>query len=347
MKPEFREKWEKVIPLLENSDKIFVFTHVNVDGDALGSSSAFCLALRELGLDAHMFIDAMPCYDISYMLPEGDYVHVGPEASEIFSERTCGISVDASAKTRIAPGLFALYEKLPVKIKFDHHEMSEGWDFADFDFTDPHWSAACQGITAFITELYERAGKPLSYEVAVRLYSGIVTDTGGFSNSGTTPEAMVTAAELLKIIDRDVTWIFRRNFDDRPEPVARLLGEVFSGMEAYNEGKILLYAAPQEVFEKTGTSAAEFGVAVAEINKTLGCKIAVTLRYDPVDGSGITEGSGAVKVSMRSVKGISAEKICKEFGGGGHECAAGATVMGTLESVKKTVLEKAFEACGL
>ncbi|RDI95141.1 bifunctional oligoribonuclease/PAP phosphatase NrnA [Meiothermus sp. QL-1] len=302
---QYREKIRAVADALRaHKGPIFVVSHVDPDGDAIGSSLGLYRALRALGKEA--FWIAEPPRYLRFLVREEEYT--GP--LERLPEGALLVVLDAAEPGRVAG---APVEGFVVNI--DHHGTNPR--FGCLAVVDPSKAATAQ----MVKDLVDALGVVWTPEIATPVLTGIITDTGNFRFANTTPEVLHTAAELVgygvplaELTDR-LQW--------RPASYFRALGAVLSTVAFHFGGLLVTAHLPP------GVQVEDSDDFVGLIRYAEGSQIAVFLR----------EREEGIKLSIRSRGGVSAQAVAVSLGGGGHVPAAGATLRGVgLEEAYQRVL---------
>ncbi|RIH84766.1 DHH family phosphoesterase [Calidithermus roseus] len=303
--PQYWAKLQLVADTLKGiQGPIVVVSHVDPDGDAIGSSLGLARALKALGKQV-TWIAKVPRY-LSFLVREGE----ASPPIEHLPEGTTLVVVDAAEPSRV--------EGAPVEgfvINLDHHGTNPR--FGNLAVVDPSKAATCQ----IVKELIDLLGVPWTPELATVVLTGLITDTGNFRFSNTTPELLCTAADLIahgvpyaELTDR-LQW--------RPPEYFISLAKVLSTIQFHFGGLVVTAHMPPGDYEDDSDD------YVGQIRYAEGSQLAVFLRQRGED----------VKVSLRSRGGVSAQAIAVKLGGGGHVPAAGATLRGmTLEQAYPKVL---------
>jgi phosphoesterase RecJ-like protein len=297
---------------LAAAKRVLAITHVNPDGDAIGSLLGFGLALREAGKDV-TFYCADPAPDLFKFLAGFDEITAQPQG-----EFDTAAVLDAADEKRMGPIAKTLGRRPDVL--FDHHLTNPA--FADINFIDGE--AASTG--ELVAELLEPLGLPLTQPIAEALLTGIVTDTLGFKTVGTTPKTlalaqklMLAGAPLAKIYDES---LFKRSF-----AAARIWGE----------GLVKLQLADRLVWTSLSLAARDASGYFAKDDADL-INVLTSVREADVALIFVERADGTVKVSWRAMVDFNVAPLAKAFGGGGHAPAAGADIPGTLAEVEARVL---------
>ena len=230
--------------ILAAAENVCVFTHTSPDGDAIGSATALAIALRRTGTDARVFLNGQPSYEIRYLL--------GDEAAGLVStdgKNTVCVTVDTANRSRLDRCFAETLGDFRTVVKIDHHLPTEGGDYADFEFTDPAWAATCEGLFPLIGNLLGRKNLTVDYAIAIRLYSGILTDTGCFTYTNTTGNTLRTVASLVDITGSEIDWVAKVNYEYKAESTFRLIGISFEKMKMHLGGRLVSLALRDEYFE--------------------------------------------------------------------------------------------------
>ena len=304
---------------LKKHNNYIILTHASPDGDTLGSAYALYYALNEIGKTA--------CVLCPEVIPK-KYDYFARKTDHVSFENATVIAVDVASESLLG----ALREEFAGKVNLciDHHISNTKYAQNLYLDDDAAATAEC------MYELIEQMKVNINDITAKALYTGLTTDTGCFKYSNVTAKTHIIAAELYSY-NIDATEINRLMFDTKSKNLIELEKMVLENAEYHFDDKCFLLTVTADMQEKTGCSGTELeGIAV--ISRSLeGIKAGITIKQTDDD---------EFKVSLRTYPPLDASAICKALGGGGHVAAAGATVKGTLEEVKKKVLdvvEKALE----
>ena len=274
-------------------------THINPDGDAIGSQLALYTFLTEIGKSVKVFnTDAvpknykfLPCWDIIEGINAVDTYH--PEVLVV---------LDASTLERIGKPLSKILLPIHKLVNIDHHATAEA--FGDVNLIMPTASSTSE----IVYNLIKHYQTPIGKECALCLYTGLMFDTGCFRYSNTTPETHRIAAELIEIGKFAPDEIYRNVYEQLPVAKLRLLSEVLSTLQVTDNGKIASVYATQEMFRKTGTNTDAVEGIVNQIQAIAGVEVALCV-------SEMTDRS--TKVSLRSQGHVDVSQLASEFEGGG------------------------------
>ena len=306
------EPYQQIIETLATKKRVLVTTHVRPDGDALGSSAALVLGMKQKGVDADVLLLSHLPRKYSFIYDDAGVRHIDVEAGfpPDFSLNAYDalVVVDTGTWSQL-PGLKERVEQFrKPKIVIDHHLTQQDW--ADIKLVDTS-AGACAEI---IEDLLERWGVRLDAAMATALFVGIVADTGWFMFSNTRPVTLRRAAKLMEAgVDTDrVYQLLYQN--ERAERIA-LHTRGLAGMELLDNGRIAVMRIRKS----------DFAAARAHINDTENL-INLPLQIRSVEVSVLLSepmDAGPVRVSLRSKGQVDVARFAEQFGGGGHARAAG------------------------
>ncbi|MEV5707887.1 bifunctional oligoribonuclease/PAP phosphatase NrnA [Actinoallomurus sp. NPDC052274] len=310
------DEWARAVDAIQRADEVCLACHVCPDGDALGSMLAFAQALRALGKPfTASFGDAFVVPRILRFLPGLDLL---TDPADFPAEPDVMLTFDAASSDRLGT-LAANAGKAGELIVLDHHASNTR--FGTTHLVDPGAAA-----TAVVAEhLIDLLGVPLTHDIALDLYVGLVTDTGSFKYRSTTPEVHALAQRLLAAGVRP-EGVAREVWDRAPFgylPVlaaalgrARLEPDVANGLglvwTTVTRADRAAHDLPYDLLE---------GV-IDVVRRTDEAEVAVVFKEDD---------EGAWQVSTRSKGRIDVGSACVALGGGGHPMAAGFTLHGEVE----------------
>jgi phosphoesterase RecJ-like protein len=210
-------------------------------------------------------------------------------------------------------------------MNIDHHKGNGR--FGDFNWVDEEASSTGEMIYRL---LFEGMGLPLNQEAAISLYTAILTDTGCFRFSNTTPQALRIAGSLLEM-GLAPEKIASQLYEQRGLGQLHVLGELLSGLQVTQNGKIAWGLITQEMLDRAKISLLETEGFVNYPRSVKGVEVAVIFKE---------AGSRRYRVSLRSKGGVDVGRVASAFSGGGHHNAAGCTVSGDLDEVRDRVLDE-------
>lgn len=306
---------KEMAEILSASGSVLLFTHINMDGDTLGSSAALCAALRKLGKQAHILIED----DVPAFLRFLDKGYCSYDVEVIENPDVC-LCIDCGDVGRFKKRKDKYFEG-KQKGCIDHHVTTE--PFADFNFIDP--KAAATGEIIF--DLIKILGVEIDIDIAAAIFAAITTDTGNFQYSNTTRKTHLIAAELIDcgLNPNEVSVALYQN--NRLEKLV-LQTAVLQGLEVFSEGRGAICGITKRMLKDTQGKMEETEGVIEIIRSISGIEVAAFVKEI---------GEETCKVSMRSKNFVNVAEMSKRFQGGGHARAAGFTVQQSFEETKETV----------
>lgn len=311
---------EKLLHLIEGSQKILVAAHASPDGDAIGSTLALTVALREMGKEVVAYNRDEAPLEYAF-LPGYDTVVNDVDESQRFD---AGFVLDAGELSRA--GLW-IRESCDTLVNIDHHPFSE--DFGDLYFVDTE--ACATGV--LIYRLLQAAGHKITNDVAINIYTAILSDTGSFRYSNANPEAFQVAAEMVAA-GVDPWSIASGLYESQEEGRLKLLSLALPTLRVSHCGLYASIAVTLDMYDATGAIENHTDRFVNYPRSIRGVEVAIFFRQ-------LTKES--FKVGFRSKGHIDVGALARAMGGGGHHNAAGATVEGSLERVQEWVFSRVAE----
>ena len=312
-----RRNPEEIARVIREAQTVAVISHVNPDGDTIGSAAAMRLILQALGKDVTLLCDGKVPDQLSFL--PGYRQFRMPDGSE--GPFDLMLAVDVSDAKRLGRGA-ALMEKSRHTAVIDHHDTNPL--FAEVNSVDGKASATC----ILIHEQMKTLGVPMTKAIAVCLYTGISTDTGNFSFSLTNAEAFRVMADLMEN-GLPLAELNRILFREKARPQARLIGRALEKMQFRGNGKIAVIKLTKADFSDCGAKSEHVDTVVNYGMDTLGTEMALLARETD---------SGQIKISLRAKEPGTVHDIAEQFGGGGHPQASGITMDGTLDECVEAVL---------
>lgn len=298
--------------LLKEFDNYLILSHRNPDGDTLGSAFALKRALDLLGKKS-----MVRCNDEIH--PKFSYLWDGLDNSDIEFDKI--IAVDVADSKLLGAEFEAKYGD-NVFLCIDHHMSNR--EYAENLLLRDKAAAA-----VVIYDVICQLDVEITPEMASCVYTGLATDTGCFMFSNTTPTVHRVAAEVMAK-GADYTNINRLMFETKTFSYMKLEQIAVSSIETYFDGKVAFMSITQDMFKESGSNESECDGIASLPRKIEGVKIGVTIREQK---------DGRYKVSLRTIEPYDAAKICANFGGGGHNRAAGCEFDCSLDEVKTQLLE--------
>jgi bifunctional oligoribonuclease and PAP phosphatase NrnA len=320
----------QLLAVLTPGRRVVLSTHMNSDGDGCGSEAGLARLLAGAGLEARV-VNPTPWPGVFDFLLEGGVTDETTRGVAALTDLDVLVVLDISDVRRLG-GLADAVRALTVpKLVIDHHVPSD----------DPPGPTIFSDTTACATgelvfDLALTAGWPISREAATALYTALLTDTGGFRFSNTSPRCHAIAGYLLSLgIDPDE--MYRRVYASVSLGRLHLLRDALATLEVDPEHAIAWISVPAGAVERYGLKSEDLDGIVEYPRSIVGTRMAMFFR---------DLGHGKVKVSFRSTGSVDVNQFARQFGGGGHAKAAGALVPGSLEVVRAKVIELAHAYVG-
>jgi phosphoesterase RecJ-like protein len=308
--------------------RICITTHVNPDGDGLGSEAGLVHLLRSQGIDAVVTNPSHTPDRYHFLFKDLPGVDRSHEAVKELRRADLILVLDISDVGRLGMLSQTVLERgVPVAC-VDHH-VSVGHLPAGPRYVDPEASATGE----LVFQLAVANGWPLTPLAARALYVAILTDTGAFRFSNTRPAVLRAAAALLET-GLDPEQIYLDVYANAPEGRARLLAETLQTLVVEPEHGLAWVTVPPGSLERLGATPDDLDGIVEVPRSITGVRMALLFREIA---------AGRVKVSLRSVGAVDVAAFSRPFGGGGHTKASGLSMEGSLAEVQRQVLGAARE----
>jgi phosphoesterase RecJ-like protein len=311
----------EVAERLRNETRVLAVTHEAPDGDALGCLSAFVLVCERLKIsctsyvpgdsgipDEYRFLSGLDC------LQRGSAPNVGADTTVYFLDCASLVRGDSHGFVNDA-----------AVVNIDHHQDNPG--FGELNLLD----GEAASTTAILYDIFKAGEYPLDAEIATALYVGLVTDTGKFQYSNTTPKAHRIAAELQDL-GCDINGVSRLVYESVPLPKTLLMQRMLSRLELRLEGALATSWLDGQDYAETHAHEGHGEGLIDTIRSVAGVRVAALARERQRDGRTET------KVSLRSTDGsVDVAALAHLRGGGGHVRAAGFTTEGSASDVLEWV----------
>ena len=322
--------------LRTQNEKIFLFPHVNMDGDALGSSAALCGALRKLGKTAYILTEDDTAYNIEF-LDRGYCVRVDGCAGGVFdnaidSAPDVCVCMDCGSTDRFT--LRAdIFNSGKMSMCIDHHVTSKP-NF-DMNYIDGNAAATGEIVYDLIKELEALSARELiDTEIGEAIFSAIATDTGNFQYSNTTAKSHRIAAELLELgVDENGACI--KIYQNSKLSRIKLNAAAVERMRMFAGGRAAAATVTQDMLGACDAEMSEADGIVETMRNIRGVEVSVLLKEYAAD---------EIKVSMRAKSYADVAAVAAKFGGGGHIRAAGCTLRMPIGEAENIITEAVSEA---
>ncbi len=299
---------------LDGADEFVLTSHINTDGDSIGS----CLALQRLLVNAGKKVTII-LNDISdaYDFLEGwDEIQVAAEAATTAAAHA--VVLDCPNLDRIGNAAHHLGDGSRI-LNIDHHKDNK--IFGDVNLVAPMFSSTCEAVYHVA-----RGGEmTIDEQTAAALYMGILFDTGGFRFSLTAAGTFEAAAELVRRGAR-LDYIADQLFGNKQFESVKLIGRSVDSLELHCDNQVAtLLLTHADMRNGDVREIVNYGLLVK------GVEVALLLKEENPD---------YYSISLRSRDRVDVSLIAAEFGGGGHAKASGCRIQGTADQVRQALLEK-------
>ncbi len=318
---------------LDKGEKFVIVSHISPDGDAIGSSLGLWHFLQSQGKTANVIVpNAFPDF-LKWMPGSKDiilYDRYRDFANRLIHEADVICCLDFNTLHRIDRMGFTVLNSPARKILIDHHLEPE--EFCQIIISHPHIASTSELVFRLICRL--GCFEEITREAAECIYTGMMTDTGGFTFNSNNREIYFIISELLsKGIDKDE--IYRKVYNTYSESRLRLMGYILTQMKTYPDCRAALITLTKKEQKRfnyiRGDSEGFVNIPLSIKNVCFSC----FLRED-------TE-KPMIKISLRSVGSFPCNKVAEEFfNGGGHLNASGGEFYGTMEEARQ-LFEQALE----
>ena len=342
--------------IIEAYERYLVFTHVHMDGDTLGAAVAFAEAMHEIGKEALVVVDDKPprtleLINAPYVVCADEVCAEADGADGADADETDGIIADGADGIGADRGLIeqpylailmdftdpgrlegreALFEEAEETLSIDHHTTAK--PNCDYNYIEPGAAATSE----IVYRLLQHTGLPVTERIATALYVGIVTDTGRFQYTNTTPETHRISAGLLEA-GADFEAAYRDIYQSVKAEKLYVQCAMLNTLEIFAGGKAALAFVRADTLAKLDAGEDETDGMSEVLRSIIGVEVSAFLKEMP---------DRKIKVSMRSKDWFNVAALAESFGGGGHLHAAGFTSELTLEEVCVKLKEVLTEALG-
>ncbi|HEY2067327.1 MAG TPA: DHH family phosphoesterase [Gemmatimonadaceae bacterium] len=316
---------ETLAPYFAPGRRVALSTHLNADGDGCGSETALARLLAARGL-APRIVNPTPWPEMFDFLLGDDVDDQTARGTKALKDVDVLVVLDISDVKRLGVLTDAVRALSMPKLVIDHHIASD----------EPAGSIVVSDTTACATAelVYDVAqvfGWELTPAIARSLYTGMLTDTGGFRFSNTTPRCLAVAAQLLAC-GVDPEDMYTRIYASAPAGRVRLMADVLGTLQVDDTVGLSWLTMAADALETHGVRSEDLDGIVEHARSIAGTRMALFFR---------DLGHGKVKVSFRSTGDTDVNAFARQFGGGGHAKAAGALIAGGLGEVRDKVVEAA------
>lgn len=308
---------DSIWKLINDSEKILVMAHESPDGDAIGSSMAFYLALKNMHKVVDIVIPELPS-TFSFLEGTNDILTTSDKEYDL------AIVVDCATKERIGQ-INNEFDRCKRGIVIDHHISNA--NYGDINYVEGDTASCCQVIYYLFKDWNIEITKP----IGEALLSGSLTDTNGFRNNNVDKNTFLMAADMVDY-GIDIHKIYYLVLSLKTMPQYMLMKMTLDRLEMFEDGKIAFSYISHEDMENVGAKKGDHE-GLVDIGRNIGgVEVSIFMREE--DG---------YRISFRSNGKVNVNEIAKKFGGGGHMMAAGARVNDNFKETKDKLIEETIK----
>ncbi len=319
--------WSDIINYINKYDTFVVTSHVNLDGDAVGSETALCEFLKNLGKKSCIINNDKIPPSLNFLAQNHIIINSdSPQAKQELKSCDAVFVIDVSNWHHIgAPGKLIQHSGKPV-LCIDHHKN----DTPIGDVSVINSSATASGIMIFdLIKTYSE--KMFNPAICDSLYTAIITDSGSFRYANTNQHTHHVTAQLLEK-GADHLQVCSNIFENNSWSRFRLMHQALGTLQKESNGKIAWMKMTNDMFEKTESSGHDMAGFVDIIKTIQGVEISILFKeIDP----------NSTKATFRSKNMVDVQKLASFFQGGGHVRASGATIPYPINTAIEKVIQQA------
>ncbi len=314
-----------IINQINKAENLLLTSHTDPDGDAVSSLLALGLALSYLGKNATLY-NASPIPAVYRFLPSVDRIidHIEP----LIAYDTALI-LDCGDILRIGQA-GAEISRIPVIINIDHHISNTG--FGDLQLVDPEACSTAEIVYRLIKALKVRIDK----DIAMAIYTGILTDTGSFRFSNTNQTAFAISQEMTELGVEPYN-IAQHVYGTYSLERIKLLNLALDSLEISENGKLSIMTVTNAMFDFTETQPEDVDGMINYARRIQDVKVAALIQ-EQRNGVAVSDSQRRFHVSLRSDGSVDVAAIAGAFGGGGHPSAAGFQAETSLGQLKSDII---------
>jgi phosphoesterase RecJ-like protein len=320
---KMRGEKEKIIELCRDKNSFLLLSHVNADGDAIGSLLALGLSLERAGKDVIMVNpDGVPA--LYRFLPEWERIRSRREqlTDTELAAIDLIITLDTATEQRLGDWSWVVDEVPAPVANIDHHLTNSGYGSAN-------WIEKVGSTGEMVLILLSELGWEYGLDVALCLYTAIVTDTGSFRFDNTSSTTHLHASRLLQM-GIEPSQVTEYIYESKPVAAVRLLGRALASLQLDLDGRVAWLTITNSDLAATGAAREDSEGIVNYARGIAGVDVGILFQETQDNG---------VKVSLRSGSQVDVSAIAQKFAGGGHRRAAGCRVQAPLSQVQRELLD--------
>lgn len=313
----------KILELLESRDALVVASHRKPDGDAVGTMLALLLWARGRERRAEALCPGGVPEPYGFLEGADLVVDAVPDGLRDFHL----LVVDTPDASR-SDAVDGAARAAQTVVNIDHHP--DNTRYGDLNLVDSSASSAA----LLVAELLERFGE-IPREIATALYTGVLTDTGGFRFGNTDARTLSVASRL---VERGVkpARVANAVYGEQSIGALKLLGMVLASTELAVDGRVAVSLLTKAMKDECGSDGVELEGLASYGRLVRGVEVAVLVR----------EEDGRIRASLRSRGPVDVNAVASDLGGGGHRAAAGVVMDGTVDEARERLIAAVEKAMG-
>ena len=321
-----KSNMDNIVNHLKQSRNVLITSHINPDGDAIGSLVAMGVALQAYGIEATLFNES-PIPAVYRFLPGVERITRRLKSENNFDT---AIVLDCGGLNRVGDKA-EIVSAVPIVINLDHHVTNSG--FGDLKCID---AAAC-ATAEIVYRLIKAMGLEIDQTMATSIYTGIVTDTGSFRFSNTNHAAFAICDEMVQkgVQPHNVA---QHVYGTYSLGRIKLLNLALESIEISKNGAVSMMMLTRQMLDDTGTHPEDADGLINYARRIEDVKLAALIQ-EQENGRHTPEDVRQYHVSLRSDGSVDVAAIASGFGGGGHPSAAGFGIKTTLSDLKHKIIQ--------
>jgi len=317
---KYKNEYNKISEILNKSNNVLIITHIDPDPDGLCSSHAIALVIQQMKKKCNIALQHELIKKYSILIPDSS-LPIYELSSDINYDLI--ITLDLGSKKRSGKYIELFNKNIPI-INIDHHLDND--HFGEINIIDASFSSTSE----LMYEFFKDQKIPINQEIATALYIGIVFDTGSFRYSLTTSKTHKYVSELLEY-KIDTNDIYEMLFERVSQGALRLMSKVSSTLEIFCNGKVAIISLRKAFYDECNANESDNTLLVRLGSSIEGVDLSIFINEKE---------ENLIKVSLRSKYNFKVNEIAKQFGGGGHEKAAGFIIEDNYKNVKEIIINK-------
>ncbi|MFQ6614326.1 MAG: bifunctional oligoribonuclease/PAP phosphatase NrnA [Fidelibacterota bacterium] len=317
--------WQHSKTIIEGAERILLTTHENPDGDGLGTATAMAGYLKTVNQTFRILIPSDVPYEYSFLNSEQQIRRYQPEQDLPWLKNVdLAIVFDVGDYLRLRR-LGEDIRSLGIStMNIDHHPHP-----ADNPFTYNVVDTAAAATGEMIYKFFRTLGiETLNREMAIGIYTAIMTDTGSFRYNNTTAQSHLAAIACMKA-GINTAQIYQQVYENNSRQRVALLGLILSSLRFELDGEIAWFTIDADLLKRAGAEPEDVDGFTDFVRSVRGVEVAIMFFEKP---------DGTCRINFRSKGRYTINQIAKTFGGGGHAFAAGAVVNAPLEETISNVM---------